>query len=168
RRLGTGRATGQELARPASGRVGRSSAMWQLPSREPMYQACASTEQFVETMVTDMSFIPRSAIENRVVPRLLRLSIIGARSKEGLCMGSDPVRGRTIRWTYDDGPMAGKSFEHVFGDDGTVTWRETGGEDKSTKPPTNGKQKTGNPTTEAKAKYEVAPINDDVCAVYYL
>ena len=83
-------------------------------------------------------------------------------------MGSDPVRGKTIGWTYDDGPMAGKSFEHTFGDDGTVTWRETGGEEKSTKPPANGKQKTGKPTTEAKAKYEVAAINDDVCAVSYL
>ena len=26
-------------------------------------------------------------------------------------MGSDPVRGNTIQWTYDDGPMAGKRFE---------------------------------------------------------
>jgi hypothetical protein len=101
-----------------------------------MYRPCASTEQFVETTVTDTSSIPRS--------------------------------GKTIRWTYDDGPMAGKSFEHTFGDDGTVTWRETGGEEKSTKPPANGKQKTGKPTTEAKAKYEVAAINDDVCAISYL
>ena len=30
-------------------------------------------------------------------------------------MGSDPLRGKTIRWTYDDGPMAGKSLEHTFG-----------------------------------------------------
>lgn len=82
-------------------------------------------------------------------------------------MGSDPVRGKTIRWTYDDGPMAGKTFEHNFGGDGVVTWREAGS-DKGTKPPTNGKQKTGKPATEAKAKYEVAPINDDVCAVSYL
>ena len=83
-------------------------------------------------------------------------------------MGSDQVRGKTIRWTYDDGPMAGKSFEHTFGDDGVVTWREAGGAESGAKPPTNGKQKTGKPATEAKAKYEVAPINDDVCAVSYL
>jgi hypothetical protein len=79
-------------------------------------------------------------------------------------MGSDPLRGKTIRWTYDDGPMAGKSFEHTFDNDGTVTWREAGGG----KPPSNGKQKTGKPTTEPKAKYEVAAVNDDVCAVSYL
>jgi hypothetical protein len=85
-------------------------------------------------------------------------------------MGPDPVRGKTIRWTYDDGPMAGKSFEHTFGNDGTVTWRETGGADQGTKPPANGKEKPkgGKPGTRAHAKYEVAPINADVCAVSYL
>ena len=83
-------------------------------------------------------------------------------------MGSDPVRGKTIRWTYDDGPMAGKSFEHTFGDDGVVKWREAGGVDKGTKPATSRKQNTGKPATEAKAKYEVAAINEDVCAVSYL
>jgi hypothetical protein len=86
-------------------------------------------------------------------------------------MGSDPVRGKTIRWTYDDGPMAGKSFEHIFGNDGTVTWRETGGKDQGTEPPGNGiekQNKSGTPGTEAKAKYEVAAINQDVCAVSYL
>jgi molybdenum cofactor biosynthesis MoaF-like protein len=80
-------------------------------------------------------------------------------------MGSDRLRGKTIQWTYDDGPMAGRSFEHTFGNDGTVTWRET---ERGTKPPANGKQKTAKPVTEAKAKYEVAAINADVCAVSYL
>jgi len=83
-------------------------------------------------------------------------------------MGSNPVQGKTIRWTYSDGPMAGKHFEHTFGDDGTVTWRETGGEERSAKPPSNGKQKSGKPPTTPKAKYEVATVNDDVCAVSYL
>jgi hypothetical protein len=90
------------------------------------------------------------------------------RDRRRLSMGSAPVRGKTIRWTYDDGPMAGKRFEHTFGDDGTVTWRETGGEDRGAKPPSNGKQKTGKPATTPKAKYEVAAVNPDVCAVSYL
>ena len=83
-------------------------------------------------------------------------------------MGSNPVQGKTIRWTYDDGPMAGKNFEHTFGNDGTVTWRETGGAEGGAKPPSNGQQKAGKPATEPKAKYEVVPINDDVCVVSYL
>jgi molybdenum cofactor biosynthesis MoaF-like protein len=83
-------------------------------------------------------------------------------------MGSDPVRGKIIRWTYEDGPMAGKSFEHTFGNDGTVRWREIGGDQKSAKPPSNGNQKSGKQGPEAKAKYEVARVNDDVYAVSYL
>jgi len=82
-------------------------------------------------------------------------------------MESDPVRGKTIRWTYDDGPMAGKSFEHTFGEDGTVTWHETGAQNKP-RPPTNGQRKAGQGSTEPKAKYEVAPFTDDVYAVSYL
>ena len=83
-------------------------------------------------------------------------------------MGADPIRGKTIRWTYEDGPMAGKGFEHVFGEDGNVTWRETDSEEGRTKPPSNGKQKTGKPATEPTAKYDVAPVNDEVCVVSYL
>jgi MoaF N-terminal domain len=63
---------------------------------------------------------------------------------------SDPIRGKTLRWTYDDGPMAGKTFEHRFGADGTVNFREPG-------------QPEGDP-----AKYEVERISDDVHAVSYL
>jgi len=85
-------------------------------------------------------------------------------------MESDPVRGKTIRWTYEDGPMAGKSFEHTFGADGTVSWREAGGPEKNTTQATNGqqKEKTGKPRTEPKAKYQVAPVNEEVCVVSYL
>jgi len=28
------------------------------------------------------------------------------------------VRGRTIAWKFEDGPTAGKRFEHEFHDDG--------------------------------------------------
>lgn len=83
-------------------------------------------------------------------------------------MGSDPVRGKTIRWKYDDGPMAGKSFEHAFGTDGMVAWSETDGRPDARKPSTNGQPKTEGRPTETKAKYEVAPVNEDVYAVSYL
>lgn len=85
-------------------------------------------------------------------------------------MARDPVRGKTIRWTYEDGPMAGKSLEHTFASDGTVSWRETGGDERktTTKPPVNGKSKSRKPASQATAKYEVASVNDDVCVVSYL
>jgi hypothetical protein len=85
-------------------------------------------------------------------------------------MASDPIHGKTIRWRYDDGPMAGKTIEHVFGKDGTVTWSEISGdpEKKTTKPSTDGQRKAERRPTEAKVKYEVAPVNDEVCVVSYL
>src|SRR5438128_10252330 len=82
-------------------------------------------------------------------------------------MESDQVRGKTIRWTYEDGPMAGISFEHTFRSDGTVTWRETGGE-KTPKQPTKGERKTGKGQVDSKSKYEIASVNDEVYAVSYL
>ena len=71
-------------------------------------------------------------------------------------MDKDPIRGATIRWTFEDGPMAGKNLEHTFAPDGTVRWRETDG-----KPAARG---GGGPS----AKYQTAAITDDVHAVAYL
>jgi hypothetical protein len=65
----------------------------------------------------------------------------------------DPIRGKTVRWIYDDGPMKGKTFEHAFGADGTVTWKEAG---------------EAKPLAESTAKYETVRINDDVYVVAYL
>jgi hypothetical protein len=65
----------------------------------------------------------------------------------------DPIKGKTIRWTYDDGPMKGKTFQHTFGADGTVTWKEAG---------------EVKPSAGSTAKYESVGINDDVYAVAYL
>lgn len=35
----------------------------------------------------------------------------------------DSLNGKTIRWTFTDGPVAGTTFEHTFCEDGTVVWR---------------------------------------------
>ena len=40
---------------------------------------------------------------------------------------SDALAGRTFRWTFDGGPTAGKTYEHVFNADGTVVFKEVGG-----------------------------------------
>ena len=84
-------------------------------------------------------------------------------------MRSDPLRGKTLQWRYEDGPVAGKTFEHTFDRDGTVSWREVGGDEKGGKPPKNGKPKPGAAESETTtAKYEVAPVTDDVCVFSYL
>ena len=72
----------------------------------------------------------------------------------------DPITGKTLRWTYDDGPTAGKTFEHTFGQDGTVTYRIVDG----------GENKTGATQRDAKqpVRYTVEQITDDVVAVSYL
>jgi MoaF N-terminal domain len=105
--------------------------------------------------------------ERPAVFRLLPSSFVLVGDSKEAAVGPDPLRGKTIHWTYDDGPMAGKRFEHTFGDDGTVTWREAGRDAAATKPPTDGTPK-GAKATDARAKYEVAAINEDVCAVSYL
>ena len=71
-------------------------------------------------------------------------------------MGADPIDpmgGKTVRWTYDDGPMKGKGFEHRFSNDGTVSWKESGG---------------AKPSADSSAKYQVARINDDAYVFSYL
>lgn len=73
-------------------------------------------------------------------------------------MANDPIRGKTIRWRYEDGPTKGTEFEHDFGTDGTVTYRMLGQEAKSG---------DGSPKGE-KPTYEVERISDDVWAVSYL
>jgi hypothetical protein len=70
----------------------------------------------------------------------------------------DPIRGKTLRFTFDDGAMAGKTFEHTFDANGTVVFRMLGGEKKA------GEKPDHPPST----KYEVTTIRDDVCAVSYL
>jgi hypothetical protein len=61
----------------------------------------------------------------------------------------DPIHGSTMVFAFDDGPMAGKSFEHRFTDDGHVTFGPPGG---------NGTTVDG---------YQVSKIRDDVWLVTY-
>jgi hypothetical protein len=60
------------------------------------------------------------------------------------------VAGRTLRWTFEDGPTAGKTFQHAFGADGTVRYGMDGGASSGT------------------ARYVFAPVGDHVGVVSYL
>ena len=64
------------------------------------------------------------------------------------------LAGKTIRWTFVDGPAAGITFEHVFGEDGAVTWRIVTG------------AHTG--ASNREKSYAALRINDKTWAVSYL
>jgi hypothetical protein len=44
-----------------------------------------------------------------------------------VALRTDSILGKTVRWTFTDGPTKGATFEHVFHDDGSVSWREANG-----------------------------------------
>jgi hypothetical protein len=66
----------------------------------------------------------------------------------------DSLTGKTIKWTFDDGPMPGTSFEHSFDDDGSVTWRILDGEYKG--------------ATAREKSYGMLKVNDKTLAISYL
>ena len=69
-------------------------------------------------------------------------------------MNSNPITGHALRWKFADGPMAGKSFDHTFSRNGSVSYREVGG-DPNAKP-------------GVAEQYQVASLGQDVHAVSYL
>ena len=64
-------------------------------------------------------------------------------------MSSDPIRGKTFRWTFTDGQMKGKTFDHTFRSDGKVEFVCTDG------------------TMKGAGKYEYEKVGNDVYAVSY-
>jgi hypothetical protein len=67
---------------------------------------------------------------------------------------SDRIRGKTLRWTWTEGPVKGSSHEHVFNEDGTVQWSCVGGPGK------------GHSAREK--NYAAAKVTDDIHVVSYL
>jgi len=66
----------------------------------------------------------------------------------------DPLRSKTVRWSFEDEPVTGNRFEHTFHDDGSVTWVILEGPGK------------GHSAREK--RYTAMQVTDDVCAVSYL
>jgi hypothetical protein len=65
------------------------------------------------------------------------------------------IEGKTIRWTFRDGPVANERYEHAFDRNGGVTYRKLDGEDE-----------TGEGTRVE--KYESEAVGDDVVVFSYL
>jgi hypothetical protein len=74
-------------------------------------------------------------------------------------MTNDPIRGKTVLFTFDDGPMAKKTFAHVFGANGTVEFSMVGADAASA---------PKEPKKAPDTKYEAAPVGGQVFAVSYL
>ena len=64
------------------------------------------------------------------------------------------IRGKTLRWTFADGPVAGIPFEHTFNEDGSVVWRAVGGPMKG--------------SSAREKEYAAVKISEDVYAISYL
>lgn len=62
----------------------------------------------------------------------------------------DALAGKTFRWTFLDGPTVGKTYEHHFRSNGTVTFREV----NSNSPPAPADEKAPG---SRYASYEIAP-----------
>jgi len=67
---------------------------------------------------------------------------------------ADAIRGKTIRWTFSDGPMANVPVEHTFDEDGSVTWRIVSGSMKG--------------ASAREKEYAAVKISEDVYAISYL
>jgi len=70
-----------------------------------------------------------------------------------VALRTDSILGKTVRWTFTNGPTKGATFEHVFHPDGSVSWREASG-------------KSGAATRAQRSA--VMRVSDDVQAVSYL
>ena len=64
------------------------------------------------------------------------------------------LEGKTIRWTFNDGPVANESYEHAFGANGGLSYRKVEGEED------------GEGTRVD--KYESEEVGDDVVVFSYL
>jgi hypothetical protein len=78
-------------------------------------------------------------------------------NEKSLSSDGGALQGRTIRFSFSEGPTKGVSYDHVFADDGTVTFRDAAKSDR--KEPR---------TPEAPAKYASFEVADDITLVSYL
>jgi len=87
------------------------------------------------------------------------------------------LEGRTFRWTFQDGPTSGKTYEHKFSDDGTVVWKDVtngetteAGKKDSAGDGKGGGSADGTPTTATKkeTRYAAYEIASGIVLVSYL
>ena len=77
----------------------------------------------------------------------------------------DRLRGTTLRWTFTEGPQAGKTYEHTFHDDGTVSYRAITDEPDN---PTPARQERSSRSAGERPPYAAYAVSDAVQPVSYL
>ena len=77
---------------------------------------------------------------------------------------ADQVRGRTIRFSWTEGPTKGSTHEHVFHEDGTVEWRAVS--DENTQPSAD--EADRNRTSPERPRYSSVEVTDELFLVSYL
>lgn len=68
---------------------------------------------------------------------------------------TSPIRGRKLRFTWNDGPTKGKTYEHMFHQNGTVDFHVAGAERPAD-------------SRDGKPAYAAERVADGVYAVSYL
>ena len=71
---------------------------------------------------------------------------------------SNSLAGRKFNWTFNDGPTAGKTYEHAFASDGTVVFKEVG----------SAAQSSGTANQMPGSKYAAFEIAPNIFLVSYL
>jgi hypothetical protein len=74
---------------------------------------------------------------------------------------TDQVRGRTIRFSWTEGPTKGSTHEHVFHEDGMVEWHAVSDEKK--KPAADQDR-----AAPERPRYSSVEVADDVWLISYL
>ena len=76
----------------------------------------------------------------------------------------DRVRGKTLRWTFTEGPQIGKTYEHTFHEDGMVVYRAIEDEPKGM---SFGEQERGSESARERPEYAAYRVSDDVQLISY-
>jgi hypothetical protein len=98
------------------------------------------------------AFLSLTASNDAWPRRGISIAIAGDR-EDAMAVVANPITGHSLRFTFIDGPVAGKSFDHTFSRNGHVSFREVG----------DGDGKPG-----VAQQYEVASLGQDIHAVSYL
>ena len=74
-----------------------------------------------------------------------------------------------MRWRWTEGPTTGKTYEHVFREDGTVEFRDvTSGKETGREGAGTGENSATSPTPKKPMEYGAFRVTDDVFIVSYL